>query len=198
MDIKELHNIMPIKNIPTVMEHGILSHNLRKKLKISNHSIAMTDVQNRRKKKIVKDGRPLHDYANLYFDAHNPMLSRVRDDNKIICVLRISQEVLNLPEVVITDQNAATDLVAFYPYPEGLKKLDFSLIYDAFWLHHDNPMLQERHKQIKCAEVLVPDCVKPQYLIGAYVYNKTAEKALRDTGFSGSIEVKTELFFKSG
>jgi len=78
MNIKELHNIMPIANIPFVMEHGILSHNLRERLKIPNHSVALEEVQELRARKVVPGGRPLHDYANLYFDAHNPMLSRIR------------------------------------------------------------------------------------------------------------------------
>jgi len=195
MTIKELHNIMPIANIPSVMEHGILSHNLRKKLRISNHSVAMNVIQDRREKKIVTDRRRLHDYANLYFDAHNPMLSKVRDHNDEICVLRISSEVLELPEVVIADRNAAADLVAFYPYPNGLVKLDFGLIYATFWLHRDDPMLQEHHKSVKCAEVLVLDCVEPKYIIGAYVYNEQAEKALKDVGFCGKIGTSSGLFF---
>ena len=195
MAIKELHNIMPIVNIPSVMEHGILSHNLRKRLRISNHSVAMNVVQNRREKKIVKGGRPLHDYANLYFDAHNPMLSKVIEYNDEICVLRFSPEVLDLPEVVITDRNAAADIVAFYPYTNGLEKLDFGLIYARFWLHPDNPMLQEDHKSVKCAEILVLDCVEAKYIIGAYVYNEQAEKALKDVGFYGKIRTNSELFF---
>lgn len=195
MAIKELHNIMPIANIPSVMEHGILSHNLRTRLSISNHSVAMNVVQDRRKKKIVTGGRLLHDYANLYFDAHNPMFSKVRDYNDEICVLRISPEVLDLPEVVITDRNAAADLVAFYPYPDGLEKLDLKLIRATFWLHRDDPLLEFRHKSIKCAEVLVLNCVEPKHIIGAYVYNKPAEKMLKDAGFSGKIKTNSGLFF---
>ena len=196
MNIKELHSIMPIANIPSVMKHGILSHNLRKRKRIPNHSIAMSDVQDRRKKKIVKGGRYLHDYANLHFDAHNPMLSRRRDMNNEICVLRISPEVLNLPEVVITDQNAASKYVKFLPSPEGLEILDFDLIYAENWKHPNNQITEWQHSSTKCAEVLVPDCVEPQYIIGAYVCNRRAEKALKDVGFSGKITIKDSgLFF---
>lgn len=198
MAIKELHNIMPIANIPSVMEHGILSHNLRRRLRIRSCSVAMNVIQDRRKKKTVMGGRSLHDYANLYFDVHNPMLSKVREYNDEICVLRISPEVLDLPEVVISDRNAAADFVSFYPYPDGLEKLDFDLIYARFWLHRDNPMREFRHKTIKCAEVLVPNRVEPQYILGAYVYNTRAKKSLKDEDFSGNINVKSELFFNQG
>ncbi len=194
--VTELHSIMPIANIPSVMKHGVLSHNLRKKKKIPNHSVALQGVQERRAKKVVLGAKPLHDYANLYFDAHNPMLSRVRDDNNKICVLRISIEVLNLPKVVISDRNAACDFVGFYPYPDGLEKLDFDMVYSEWWKHGDDPMLEELHRHIKCAEVLVPDCVEPQYIIGAYVCSRLAERALKNAGFSGKIIIKnSRLFF---
>ena len=125
---------MPIPNIPSVLEYGILSHRLRKKRGIESFSIAMPEIQDRRKNKIVPRGKALHSYANLYFDAHNPMLSKVRDHNKEICVLRINSDVLNLPGVVITDRNASCNYAGFYPYPDGLKKLDFSMINAIFWI----------------------------------------------------------------
>jgi len=58
----------------------------------------------------------LHDYANVYFDAHNPMLSKCRNRNDEICVLRLNPNVLDFPGVIVTDRNAATDLVRFRPY----------------------------------------------------------------------------------
>ena len=194
--VTELHCIMPIGNIPSVMQHGILSRNLRRKKKIPNHSVALQGVQELRSRKVVLRARPLHDYANLYFDAHNPMLSRVREYNNEICVLRISPEVLNLPKVAISDRNAACDFVGFYPYPYGLEKLDFDMVYATWWKHRDDPRLEELHRHIKCAEVLVPDCVEPQYIIGAYVCNRGAKKVLKDAGFSGKIRIKNSgLFF---
>lgn len=151
MDIKELHSIMPIANIPSVMKYGILSHNLRRKKKIPNHSIAIQPVQDKRKNKIVPGGKPLHDYANLYFDAHNPMLSRRRSMNQEICVLKISIEVLSLPGVIFADQNAASNYVKFLPSPEGLKTLDFDLIYATNWKHPDDQIAEWQHSSIKCA-----------------------------------------------
>ena len=186
---------MPIANIPFVMKYGILSYNLIKKSKISNHTIAMQSVQEKRKNKVVPGGKLLHDYANLYFNAHNPMLSSRRNENQKICVLKISTEVLSLLGVILTDQNAASSYVKFLPSPEGLKTLDLDLIYAKNWKHSDDQIAEWCHSSIKGAEVLVPDCVEPQYIIGAYVCNKIAEKALREAGFSGSIEIKSELFF---
>jgi hypothetical protein len=195
MNIKELYNIMPIANIPSVMKYGILSNSLRKKRGIINHSIAMQVIQKRREKKVVPRGRPLHDYANLYFNAHNAMLSAVRSHNNNICVLCISPDLLNLPGVVITDQNASSDYAGFYSYPDGLTRLNFDMINAGSWKHPENQILEWQHKSIKCAEVLVPDCVEPRYIIGAYVYNQATSQKLQQKGFSGNIKIKGSLFF---
>jgi hypothetical protein len=99
------------------MQYGILSHELSKKL--PHKSVAMQEIQYKRKNKKIPGARKLHQYANLYFDAHNPMLSRRRDQNNQICVLRIDISVLDLPNVIITDRNAASGYVRFYPEKEG-------------------------------------------------------------------------------
>ena len=115
--------------------------------------------------------------------------------NQEICVLKISIEVLSLPGVILADQNAASNYVKFLPSPEGLKALNFDLIYATNWKHPDDQIAEWRHSSVKGAEVLVPDCIEHRYILGAYVCNKRAEKALRDVCFSGSIEVKSGLFF---
>jgi hypothetical protein len=88
-DITELHFIAPITNVPSIMQHGILSHKLSGQ--IHHHSVAMPEIQERRKNKQIPGARTLHDYANLYFDAHNPMLSKLRARNDDICILRIDK-----------------------------------------------------------------------------------------------------------
>jgi len=71
-DLTELHYITKIRNVPSIMTKGILSHKQSKK--IDHNSVAMEEIQERREKKIVPGGRPLHEYVNLYFHARNPML----------------------------------------------------------------------------------------------------------------------------
>ena len=67
--VTELHCIMPIRNIPSVVAHGILSHESAGKL--MHHSVAMQPMQERRDVKTVPGGLRLHQYANLYFHARN-------------------------------------------------------------------------------------------------------------------------------
>jgi len=97
---------MPMANIASVMKHGILSFD--RATKLEHHSVAMQSVQDLRDKKQVPGGLQLHQYANLYFHARNPMLFKRLNEVDSLCVLRISKEVL-AAGAVITDQNAASD-----------------------------------------------------------------------------------------
>ena len=75
-----LYNIQAIDNVPSIMQRGLLSN--EKASRIDHVSIAMNEVQVRRDLVQVPNGLKLHQYANLYFDPRNPMLSRKRTDNK--------------------------------------------------------------------------------------------------------------------
>jgi hypothetical protein len=173
------------------MSEGILSHNEARR--VHHRSIAEQGVQERRQnKKIPGTNKHLHDYANLYFDAHNPMLSARRDMNDNICVLRINSEVLTLEGVIVTDKNASRDCW-FKPVAEGLPLLNKDEIYATFWLH-DDFFEQDRRKGIKCAEVLVPRCVNCSYIFGAYVANTTALNNFRQVS-TLPVEIKGNIFF---
>jgi hypothetical protein len=123
-EITEFHNIMPINNISSVLRFGILSHN--RAANIQHESIASPFVQERRNKKIP-NGSFLHDYANLYFHARNPMMFSIKSRSEI-CVLRVSENVLNMPKTILSDRNAASDYARYYSTTE-ISQLDFDLIY---------------------------------------------------------------------
>ncbi len=122
------------------------------------------------------------------------MLSKIREQNLEICVLKISPDVLNLTGVVLSDRNACSSYVRFYDSPDDLENLDFDRIFRKDW-RDDNIFVEWENKSIKCAEVLVPDVVLPRYIQGAYVYNREVETKLIDIGFNLSIEVKPTIFF---
>ncbi len=195
-DIKELHFICYIDNIESILTRGILCRNaVRSNLKFRD--ISEEGVQDIRKdKKIPGASKVLHDYTNLYFDAHNPMLSRRRSENNDICVLRINNSVLDLNGVIITDQNAARECW-FKPVSHGLPLLDRDEIYLVNWKDRDDPINEYRQAGRKCAEVLVPGCVESRYIIGAYVANPTALEKFRKT-CNLSASVNSNLFFYGG
>jgi len=191
-DVAELHFITYIENVPSILTGGIMSHN--KSRNINFRDISESGVQERRsKKKIPGTNKSLHDYANLYFDAHNPMLSKRRSENNEICVLRINNLILDIDGVIITDKNAARECW-FKPVDEGLPLLSKDEIYATFWIYSNDPIKEQRHAGIKCAEVLVPDCVYPGYIIGAYVANSTALNKLCSLSDLGAT-IKSEVFF---
>jgi hypothetical protein len=192
-DVKELHYITPIANVPSIVERGILSHTLSKKL--PHASLAMEEIQSRRRNKQIPGARKLHDYANLYFDAHNPMLSKRRDRNNQICVLSVDPSVLDLPNVIISDQNASSNYVRFYPVKAGLEALNKNIIYASFWLHPDNRLEEWAHKSAKCAEVLMPDRIESKYILSAYVANETALRTFQELNIQLTVSIRSDIFF---
>jgi hypothetical protein len=52
-----------------------------------------------------------------------------------------------------------------------------------------------RHKSIKCAEVLVPDSVSPDLLIGAYVANQRGLSAFEALGTQLPVVINGAMFF---
>lgn len=194
-NVKELYFITLISNVRSIIKHGILSHNLSAKLP-HDDSIAMQEMQEKRKvKKIPGTNKKLHDFANLYFDAHNPMLSRRRDQNDKICVLRINAEVIDLPDVIISDQNASSDYARFYPVSMGLAAIDKDRLFARYWTHRDNQYEEWAHKSVKCAEVLVPNKVEPRYILGIYVANQTALNAIKKLETDLTVCIKSDIFF---
>lgn len=191
-DLKHLHYITPIENIPSILKHGILCHNLARKLKPA--SIAMERVQERRKNRAIPNGGNLHDYANLYINARNPMMYLRRGCHRQICVLAIDKGVLDEQGVVVSDMNAAREIALFSPPDEGLEKLKVEEVFAERWTHSD-PIVQSRHKGIMCAEVLVPNCIHPKFILGAYVSCEESQTGLKSSCPSLKIKLEPHLFF---
>jgi hypothetical protein len=188
----ELHCIMPIKNIPSVMQYGILSN--ERSAQIPHDSVAMTEIQERRDNVHVPSGLRLHQYANLYFHARNPMMYKRKNQANTLCILRVSCDVLKGDNVVLADQNASSDYVRFLS-PNQLRLIDFDLVYAADWTHPGDPIAYYRHKARMCAEVLVPNYVPSECIIGAYVLNQTSQNTLLAIGFNLPITINPYLFF---
>ena len=189
---KYFYNIMPIINIPSVIENGILR--FYKTQSISHASVALTTVQERREQVTIPNGGKLHSYANLYFTYHNPMMYRRQNEAENLCVLVIDLNVLEIPGCILSDRNAAADLVKFYSPEDGFDKINFNLVYAQSWIDPDN--FYSPKKAIKCAEILVPNCVPYKYLLGAYVLDENSQRKLIDLGFDKKIIVKRSVFFR--
>jgi hypothetical protein len=191
--VTEFQCIMPLENIPSVLKLGILSN--ERAAKVPHYSVAMEVVQEKRDLKHVPGGLKLHQYANLYFHARNPMLFKRKDAAATLCILRVSTEVTQIEGVVITDRNASSDYVRFL-HPSQAALLDYDAIFAPDWRHPGDQIAYYRHRSQKCAEVLVPHSVEPKYLTGAYVVDETTGLKLQSLGFGLSVSIDSKTFFR--
>lgn len=189
--VVELHNIMPIANLASVLKHGILSNHEITRLKLEHQSVARQDIQDERDKKQIPQGLMLHQYANLYFNARNPMMFKRKDEAENLCVLRISRDALNIKDVVLADQNATSPYVRFLS-PDQINLIDFNMVHAEDWTHRDNRAAYYRHRSVMCAEVLVPKCIPACLIVGAYVINDRVSGAIDIL----ETEVSPRMFFQ--
>lgn len=190
-DLDELHFITLMEIIPSIMEHGILSHNQAKQVKVPTISNPL--VQARRTNKVIPNAGRLHDYANLYFHARNPMMCAIQSRREELVVLRINKNVLNRKDVIIADGNAASDYTRFLPAPDGLRTLDKQLVFARDWRAPDQ-ITYWRRKRARCAEVLVPKCVDPGLILGAYVCSNMAASNLRSMAGNLPVVIARDIF----
>lgn len=183
---------MPIDNIGSVLTNGILSY--ERAAKMAHRSVALGPVQDRRDQRSVPSGLKLHQYANLYFHARNPMMFKRKAEADKLCVLRVSVDVFNQDGTVVTDCNAASDYVRFLA-PSQWRLLEFDDIYAMDWRHPGNPPRYYQHRSRKCAEVLVPNRVRPKFIQGAYAVDRAAAARVAKLGLL-PVEVDPVLFFR--
>jgi len=191
-DLSELHYLAPIANVPSILERGILSH--QRARSIRHETVAMQEVQERRSRVAVPNGRPLHHYVNLYVHARNPMLYKRQSLRDSLCVLQVDTSVLDLPGVVVADQNASSSYVRFAAGPNGLRIIDKQLAFAESWTHQ-SPIEYYRRKSARCAEILVPEYVRADLIHGAYVPSEHAQRELSRVAPSISAVVDSHLFF---
>jgi hypothetical protein len=176
--VGELFYITHVANVDGIIRRGILSHN--RAAKWAPARVGLDTVQEIRARKPIGT-RMLHDHANLYVCGRNPMMYHVVHRNPIdsVCLLRVSPDVLDLPDVVIADGNAARWETRFDDVTKGLAALDFDRIHARYWTHSGDPVAEYEHKRVKQAEVLVPDVIDPTLNIGAYAPTAGAAAAVR-------------------
>ena len=108
------------------MRRGLLSN--EKANRIAHTSIAMNAVQERRDIVGVPNGLKLQQYANVYFDSHNPMLSVRRDQNDNICILKFDRSSLDSAGGGAPDSPATRGYAGSCSPIDGLKAIDFRLV----------------------------------------------------------------------
>jgi hypothetical protein len=177
--VGELFYITHVGNVGSILTMGILSHN--RAARVSHAKVDLDTVQEIRSNIRVSPRRMLHDHANLYVCGRNAMMYHVVHNNPIndVCLLRVSPDVLDLPDVVVTDGNAArVGVTRFDDATTGIAALEYSRVHAESWIHDPEYAATYEHKRIKQAEVLVPDLIDPVLIIGAYAPTQSAAAAL--------------------
>jgi len=193
---KELYYITHIDNLPSILEHGILSHNQIEAKQLAHRTSYNIEVVERRKSRYTPAGKSLWDYANLYFQPRNPMLYTVTDGGRDVnnhVILAIRFDVMNDPDIYITVGNAASNLSNMLPKGQGLRHLprmqkDINLVW---W------SAEEGTKRRIMAECLVPDMIPADKINAVYVAThdvaRRIEPILPD---KFSIICEPNMFFK--
>jgi len=196
-DLTELHYIVRIENVRSIMERGLLCR--RDAARFNPASVADEEVVRRRSVRKIPGGEPLQAYVNLYLCARNPMLFVRQDQHEGLCVLRVSSDVLDLPGTVIADGNAASDYTRFGTSPRGLDMIEAAAVLAEYWSdRNDDQATAWDKKRRKCAEVLVLRRVPPSYIHGAYVSGQRAQNALTSAGFQLPVVLDPYMFFQRG
>ena len=111
-------------------------------------------------------------------------------------MLSVSPAVLDIAGTVITDQNAASDYVRYAASPGGLAHVERALTFARLWTHPDDQIAEWRHKAAKCAEVLVPDSVHPDYIRAIFVSGEAGRQRAIAVQQSKAVQIYADLFFQ--
>ena len=148
-DLEELHNINPVANLESVLKLGILSN--ARAAKLPHETVAMAEIQDVRATVIIPNtNRALHTYANLYINARNKMMYKRKELHRDLCVIRVSKDILGLPTVIISDQNASSKYVRFSNAAVGLLRIDKDQVFASSWTHKGDQIAEWRDQ--RCAQ----------------------------------------------
>jgi len=172
-------HITHIKNVPTIVRHGLLCKNLVVQRGIGYTDVAHDNIQDVRSRICVPSGseRTLHDYVPAFFGARPPMLYAVRrkgiSQEDMVYIL-IKWSVLDYPDTYFSDGNARTNGTQFFTGTSNLSQIDFAAVEARYWA--DKGAEFKRRKQ---AEVLKPDSVSTEDILGFMVHNAGVEQKVQ-------------------
>ena len=195
-EIKSLFYITHVENVPSILKNGILSHGLVEAQHVPFTPIYDAGIVSNRKLKATPERASLWDYANVYFQPRNPMMYRVVHEKttKDLAVIGVKPSVLQLPQVMVTDGNAANNPTRFYKAAEGLKVVEsqWQVIQAEYWNDLDGS------KRKIMAECLVPDRISAEHVHTVFVADHETKKRVEGLIGSSSVPVVPEpnFFFK--
>lgn len=196
LEIKSLYYITHRDNVSSILKHGILSHSSIHDQALPYEAIYDSNIVSNRQEKLTPNGQSLWQFANVYFQARNPMMYRVAHEKSVndLAIIGVNNSILNLPNIFITDGNAANTVTNFYTPKEGIAALaeTWNIITGEWWNSTDGS------KRKIMAECLVPTHIPSEYIHTIYVANQNAADKLRSIIGLSTIPIVPEpnLFFR--
>jgi len=192
-DIKNFFYITHIANLHSILKEGILSHTLIEEKKIKIQKVYNKKIVEKRRQIKTPDNNNLWYFANLYFQARNPMLYKVtqeKNKNDII-VLCVNKKVLDYQGTFVSTGNAASHLSEILPANTGYEKISKADIERVWWKEEDGS------KRTIMAECLVPQQVKAEYIHTIYTASRETTEKVKKLIRPSKIEIVYEpsIFF---
>lgn len=193
IDIKSLFYITHVDNVPSILNHGILSHEAIESQGVPFTPIYDSGIVSSRKEKSTPDGKSLWDYSNVYFQPRNPMMYRVihEKDKRDLVILGLRPEVLQSPHAFITDGNAANNSTQYFEVSEGMKAIEsqWKVIQSDWWNETDGS------KRRIMSECLVPEKISHACIHTIFVADHEAKKRVEKLIPAAKIPVVPEPKF---
>lgn len=196
INVKSLYYITHIKNLPSILQRGILSHQKVEELAVTYQPIYDSLIVGKRKEKYTHEQNSLWEYANLYFQPRNPMMYRViqEKDKRDIAVVGIKPGVLQIEGGLITDGNAANYPTQFFSVTKGIEALEkqWKIIQNDWWNDQDGS------KRKIMAECLIPQQISPEFIHSIFVVDYVAKKRVESIVASAKVNIVPEphMFFQ--
>lgn len=179
--VKHLYYLSPVKNIPSILEHGVMSKMAVETLEIPYDDYSDQTVQT------IRERKSLHEYVPLFFNTRNAMTFRYQKEKRDFAILRLNSDLVTHYDCLVSDRIAACSDAEIYTLSEAaLKKINIELVLSARNFY-DNRLLKKRLG----AEILVKtDMIEPEW-IECIILDGTTEKIngvsirqLRDSGYN--------------
>ena len=181
--VTSLWHMTHIRNVPSIMQYGLLAHRSPKLQLLKPTDISDPDVQQWRKRVDPHYSRSLHEYVPFYINPRNPMLYRRKDIQREICFIEVAVAALEGEKYLISDGNAASRSSEFYDSYEDLWMLPWEVLDSGFWSGFDDG------KRKACSEVLVPDMVQPHFILAVHCYSSAEVRMLAQSGINSVISM---------
>jgi ssDNA thymidine ADP-ribosyltransferase, DarT len=167
--LRNLYYITHLENVPSILRHGILSHEEVQDRGLDAVAIYDVDIVSRRSHISTPGGRTLWSFANLYLQPRNPMLYRVALEQGVekLAVVAVKTNVLARPDVMFANGNAAHRSTTIMPASKREQFIrETADIHGLTWWN-----TEDGSKRRIMAECLVPHVVDPSLIDAVYVAN---------------------------